>query len=85
MALGETDKALDHFLSAVKIRHALAAPAWEELAPDLEKIEGSPAGLKTLADLSYFGEDYEKAVSYISRLVETESNPDNLTWIGTSV
>lgn len=81
MALGETDKALDHFLSAVKIRHALAAPAGEELAPDLEKIEGSPAGLKALADLSYFGEDYEKAVSYISRLVEKESNPDNLSFL----
>ncbi|HHH85077.1 MAG TPA: hypothetical protein ENL15_03885 [Firmicutes bacterium] len=81
MALGETEKALEHFLSAVKIRHVLAAPVREQLAPVLEKIEETPGGLKTLADLSYYGEDYEQAVFYISRLVEMEQNPENLTFL----
>jgi len=81
MALGEIEEALGHFLSSVKIRHALAGAAMEQLAPALEKIEESSAGLKALADLAYFGEEYEKAVSYISRLVEKEENPENLSFL----
>ncbi|HDS03622.1 MAG TPA: tetratricopeptide repeat protein [Firmicutes bacterium] len=81
LALGETEAATGHLLSAVKIRHALAPAALERLEPFIGSVEQTPQGLKSLADIYYYGENYEKSVFYITRLAENEKDPEKLSFL----